>query len=174
MYELLEHHETAEVELYPTDRPGAADKGTPTDILGSTHGGSEIPAVDLTDTELSPHRFSQAKELLSEFSDVFSQNDRDYGRANLITHSIKTENTSPIRKTPYRLPQAYREAGEKQIQEMFEDDLIEPSTSPWYAPVVMARKKMAPCASVQISEVSMPPLLLMLIRSLRWTIQLIN
>ena len=80
---------------------------------GVTHGGSEIPAVDLTDTELSPHQFSQAKELLSEFSDVFSQNDRDYGRANLITHSIKTENTSPIRKTPYRLPQAYREAGEE-------------------------------------------------------------
>ena len=99
---------------------------------------SEISDVDLTDTELTPHQLSQAKELSSEFSDVFSQNDRDYGRTNLITHSIKTEN---IRKTPYRLPQAYREAGEKQIQEMFEDYLIEPSTSPWCAPVVMARKK---------------------------------
>ena len=44
MYEMLEHHKTAGVEVCPTDRPGTADKGTPTDILGGTHGGSEIPS----------------------------------------------------------------------------------------------------------------------------------
>ena len=38
IYELLEHHETAGVEVCQTDRPGAADKGTPTDILGGAHG----------------------------------------------------------------------------------------------------------------------------------------
>ena len=39
MYELLEHHETAGVEVCPTDKPGAADKGTPAGILGDTEGG---------------------------------------------------------------------------------------------------------------------------------------
>ena len=100
-----------------------------------------LPDVDLSKSELTSEQEADVHGLLSEFSDVFSKTRRDYGRTSLLTHSINTEGAAPIKKTPYRLPQSYMAAAEQHVKEMAEDDLIEPSFSPWRAPIVMARKK---------------------------------
>ena len=57
----------------------------------------------------------------------------------LIRHDIKT-NSHPIRQPPQRFPIGLREEGEKQTAEMLEKDVIEPSSSPWAGPVVLAKK----------------------------------
>ena len=46
-----------------------------------------------------------------------------------------------VRLPPYRLPQTYRELVQKEIQEMLEQDVIEPSSSEWAAPIVLVKKK---------------------------------
>ena len=84
-----------------------------------------FPDVDLSKTDLSAEQTSQLRELLAEFSDVFSKKRRDYGRTRSLTHSIKSGGASPIKKTPYRLPQIHMAAAEQQVKEKAEDDLIE-------------------------------------------------
>ena len=47
----------------------------------------------------------------------------------------------PIRQKPRRLPEPVTEAVEKQCRELHMADIIEPSKSPWSAPIVPIRKK---------------------------------
>ena len=49
--------------------------------------------------------------------------------------------TKPIKLHPYRLPLAKRKDAEKEIKAMAEQDLIEPSTSPWSSPAIIVPKK---------------------------------
>ena len=110
-------------------------------VLPGEANNRKLPDIDLSKSELTTEQVGQAQELLSEFRDVFSKDRRDYGRTSLLTHSINTGGAAPIKKTPYRLPQLYLQAAEQHVKEMAADGLIEPSISPWRAPIVMARKK---------------------------------
>lgn len=93
----------------------------------------------MTTADLTAEQTGHVQELLAEFGDVFSKDRKDYGWTQLLAHSINTGGATPIKKTPFRLPQTHM--AEEQIKEMAADDLIEPSCSPWCAPVVMAWKK---------------------------------
>ena len=80
--------------------------------------------------------------LFRQYQDVFSQNDGDVGRTELVEHSIPVEEgTRPIRQPPHRLgPQKEAEA-DRQVQKLLEKGLIEPSSGAWSSPVVLVRKK---------------------------------
>ena len=60
---------------------------------------------------------------------------------NGVEHSIDTGNERPIRLTPRRLPFQKGEEVQREIENMLESDVIEPSTSPWCSPVVLVAKK---------------------------------
>ena len=110
-------------------------------VLPDEANNRKLPDIDLSKSELTTEQVGQAQELISELRDVFSKDRRDYGRTSLLTHSINTGGAAPIKKTPYRLPQLYLQAAEQHVKEMAADGLIEPSISPWRAPIAMARKK---------------------------------
>ena len=59
----------------------------------------------------------------------------------LIQHEIETEDSHPIRLTPYRAPISQRQNIEDHLDKMLHNDVISPSNSPWSAPVVIVRKK---------------------------------
>ena len=80
-------------------------------------------------------------QLLAQFSDVFSAGPHDLGCTDLIKHHIDTGSSKPVRQPPRRLPWAKREDAEKCIQEMQEQGVIEPSSSPWSSPIVLVQKK---------------------------------
>ena len=87
--------------------------------------------------DLTEGQRSQVRNLLHEYSDVFS------GRPNLTnvaTHKIDTGGSSPIRSVPYRIPQRLEQEVNKEIEKMLEMGIIRPSTSPWAAPVVIVPK----------------------------------
>lgn len=90
---------------------------------------------------LTPEQAAALSQQLSEFRTVFAKDDDDLGRTNLIKHSVKTGNAAPIRVPPRRLPFHLRQEIDMQVDDMLKKGVIEPSVSPWAAPVVLVAKK---------------------------------
>ena len=87
---------------------------------------------------LTPTDCKKLGELLSEFSDVF---DDSLGHTNVVTHKIHTEDTAPIKQPRRRLQFAHKDEAQRQVQEMLEKDVIQPSTSVWSSPIILVKKK---------------------------------
>ncbi|GFT10917.1 retrovirus-related Pol polyprotein from transposon 412 [Trichonephila clavipes] len=85
----------------------------------------------LENAELSPEQKSSAERLFQEFEDVFSRNSSDIGHTTVTQHRIDTADHPPIKQHPRRLPFAKQEEVGTLLREMQENDIIEPSSSPW-------------------------------------------
>ncbi|XP_042073272.1 uncharacterized protein LOC121813519 [Haplochromis burtoni] len=79
--------------------------------------------------------------LLDENVDIFAASDKDCRQTSLVQHTIDTSSAQPIRLRPHRLPLSKRQVAEEKIREMAAAGVIEPSNSPWAAPVVLVGKK---------------------------------
>uniref|UniRef100_A0A3Q1J2D2 ribonuclease H n=1 Tax=Anabas testudineus TaxID=64144 RepID=A0A3Q1J2D2_ANATE len=90
---------------------------------------------------LGEQQREQLQQLLAEFVDIFAARDEDCTRTGLVQHHINTGEAQPIRLRPHRLPLSKRQAAAELITAMAANGIIEPSDSPWAAPVVMVRKK---------------------------------
>ena len=88
--------------------------------------------------KLSPRQRQQIRQLLKEHPELVKDKP---GRTSILEHTIPLTSTKPIRQRPYRIPAAYRKEVEKEIEEMLEHGVIEPTTSPWASPMVVVHKK---------------------------------
>ena len=86
----------------------------------------------------SPQQARDLQGILRQFPDVLGP---EPGRTHIVEHCIDTDNAPPIRLPPYRLPHAYRDAVNNELEEMAQVGIIEPSSSPWAAPILPVRKK---------------------------------
>ena len=66
---------------------------------------------------------------------------KKHGRVKGFCHQIRTGDQLPIHQRPYRISPAYGEQVTKELQEMLEEGVIEPSTSEWSSPIVIVKKK---------------------------------
>ena len=89
--------------------------------------------------ELSEKRKFHA--LLLEYGDIFSKDDQDLGRTSITSHKINTGDSKPVRQLPRRLPMSQVDEARKAIETMVKDGIIEQSSSPWMAPIVLVKKK---------------------------------
>ena len=103
---------------------------------------SPTPTLTLPSSppHLTPQQDAELQHLLQEYGDVFSQGDHDLGRTHLLEHEIHTKGP-PIRLPQRRQNPAVRKEEACQIEEMLQNGVIRPSSSPWASPVVMVRKK---------------------------------
>ena len=92
-------------------------------------------------THVSTVQRDQLLQLLLEFSDVFAASSNDLGRIDLIKHQIDTGNAHPIRQQIRRVPPAKREGTQKLLYNMLQNDIIQPSSSPWASPVLLVQKQ---------------------------------
>ncbi len=99
------------------------------------------PKIDLSHTDLNINQIKQVHDLLNEYADVFSTPEQPFGCTDLIMHSIDTGDSSPVKKRAYRTSPQMRTEIDKKINELLDQDLIEPSDSPWASPIIMVRKK---------------------------------
>lgn len=82
---------------------------------------------------------SRILRVLHKFPDVLS---KQCGRTSLTHHRINiAAGHSAIWQPPYRLPYACKDSVEKQLKEMLEEEVIEPSQSDWASPMVLVKKK---------------------------------
>lgn len=86
-------------------------------------------------------QIEQAKSILIKHKHTFSKTKNDLGRATAIKHKINTGTALPIKQQPRRLPFSKRVEADREIQRLLDCGLIEPSKSPWAAPIVLFQKK---------------------------------
>ena len=94
----------------------------------------------LTQSDLLPNQRQTLYNVLQKNSGVFGSSIADLTSTPLVKHYIDTGNAKPIKQRAYRTNYHHRKEIEKQVEEMLQNDIIEPSVSPWASPVVMIRK----------------------------------
>ena len=101
----------------------------------------ELEETPRKPSDLTKTQQQQLNELLYEYSDVIANDKDPPGRTNLITHPIVTDNTLPIKQRPYRLSPVEHDFVAKELDHMLEQEIIQPSQSPWASPIVLVKKK---------------------------------
>ncbi|UYV82242.1 K02A2.6-like [Cordylochernes scorpioides] len=87
--------------------------------------------------ELQPGQQKELATLLATYGNIFAKSSKDYGRTDLTKHRINTGESNPIKQAPHRIPLARRQEVETLVKEMLDQNIIEPSSSPWVSPVVL-------------------------------------
>ena len=79
--------------------------------------------------------------ILRGYTDVFALTSSELGTTSITEHSIDTGDHPPIRQPLRRMPFSLRPQVDKMVQEMLDQGVIQPSSSPWASAVVLVRKK---------------------------------
>ena len=106
-------------------------KWTPQDVIEKIEFGNH----------LKEEQKKELQQLLIDNVEALSDGDTDIGRASITAHRIELYDYTPIRIKPRRLPEPVVNEVESQCRELNLLDIIEPSKSPWSAPIVPIRKK---------------------------------
>ncbi|KAL7871425.1 hypothetical protein SRHO_G00064080 [Serrasalmus rhombeus] len=106
------------------------------DLTCSQEDASAI-SVKVGESSLSHDQKERLHALLGDFQGLFSGR---LGHTSLAEHRIETGDAKPINLPPYRTSPLKKKLIEEQIQIMLEEDIIEPASGPWAAPVVIVPK----------------------------------
>ena len=98
--------------------------------------------IDLSGLENWPEKLQhEAKEMLKRNAKVFSKDDMDMGRTNLVKHHIKLTDPVPFKEAYRRIPPQMYDEVKTHLQEMLDLGAVRPSNSPWASAIVLVRKK---------------------------------
>ena len=101
-----------------------------------------LDLIDLSGLENWPEKLQhEAKEMLKRNAKVFSKDDMDMGRTNLVKHHIKLTDPVPFKEAYRRIPPQMYDEVKTHLQEMLDLGAIRPSNSPWDSAIVLVRKK---------------------------------
>ena len=93
--------------------------------------------VNVSDS-LSAEQREELWNLLQQYRDIFSSRP---GRSNMWTCKVELETDTPVRAKQYPIPHALMDECVSEIKEMLDLGIVEPSSSPYRAPIVLIRKK---------------------------------
>ena len=91
--------------------------------------------------ELTQDQKHVAKDLVENYSDVFSTSEFDVGKTNLMVHEIDTGNKPPFKQQLRRHPKAHLDIIDKHVEEMVKRGVVLPCISPYSSNVCLVRKK---------------------------------
>jgi hypothetical protein len=94
----------------------------------------ECPSIS---SELTTDQIQDIEKLLTKYNTVLSPLP---GKTSTIKYDIELQSTAPVRARYYPEPVHLREVCDGEIKKMLELDLIEPTDSPYSAPIVMVKK----------------------------------
>ena len=91
-------------------------------------------------SNLSTNEKSKLVEIIRKHSNVFARNPKKPSQTSVV-HPIVTGNALPVKSRYYRVPISWEEEINIQVQEMIDNEIIRPSSSPWNSPIILAKKK---------------------------------
>nr|KAG5704039.1 hypothetical protein BaRGS_032128 [Batillaria attramentaria] len=91
------------------------------------------------DPELDADQVAELQKVFESFKDILK--DTPGASKGSVRHEIRVTTDTPIRRKPYPLPFAAREDFIREVKELQDLGIIEPSTSPYCSPVVLVPKK---------------------------------
>src|SRR6218665_2818930 len=125
--------------LYPvevTEKATEPDEGRRVNELSVVEGlMADVP------NEVPTEARERLEHMLKEYVDVFSLTEKDLGRTTVCEHRIDTADSRPVKQPLRRQPFAYGDIIDKQLGQMLQAGVIEPTKSEWAANVVLAKKK---------------------------------
>ncbi len=89
---------------------------------------------------MSSTQKKQIANLLGKYGSIFSRDENDLGRTGIIKHKISVGDSRPIKQPMRRVPVHMQDEVDRQINTMLENDIIQPSASPWASAVVLVKK----------------------------------
>lgn len=107
---------------------------------GAQQGKEKLPEALKLDLDGTPEE-EQLSAVLEEYHEVFSLGKEDRGETDLIELHIDTGDAVPRKYPVRRVLFAVRDEIARNLQEMQDANVIQPSNSPWASPVVLVRKK---------------------------------
>lgn len=103
--------------------------------------GTASSLFNLDNTDLTPPEKTQVADLLEKFKEIFSSEPNDLGRTSKVQHRIKTGDAVPVKQAARRVPGHQKEEIREHLRQMEDNHVIQPSSSPWASPIVLAKKK---------------------------------
>ena len=97
--------------------------------------------ISLNESDLSENEKLRLYEFIAKNRSTFAKDTSELVGSNVHKHKIITGQAPPQHKRPYRVSPQIKQLMDEQIDDMLENDIIEPSSSYWAAPVVMCKKK---------------------------------
>lgn len=111
------------------------------EISDMTLPGTLQPLFDGCTETLNQTQQNQVKSLLLKYKDIFVDESGQVGQTNIVEHTIDIGNAKSVKIPPRRVPLAQRQMVETEIQKMLDQNIIEPSSSPWASPIVLVKKQ---------------------------------
>ena len=109
---------------------------------GNTVSIFNIGIQDLVHTDhLNPEEKQYVIDLTTKNRDVFFLPGDSLPGTDLVTHKIPTKDDIPINARQYKFPHSLKEEINKQVQELLDNGIIQPSNSPYNTPLWIVSKK---------------------------------
>ena len=119
----------------------ATDRADVWNLSSTTEGSRKKCMLELLKfDEVLPAEVNQLKEFLMQHH-FFSLEDSERGETDIITMSINTGDSQPVKQPPRLMPFIARGEVAMQLHDMQQTGVSQPSSSPWSSPFVMVRKK---------------------------------
>jgi len=104
--------------------------------------GYQLPPDVVMGEQLTSDQVKVMADLLLQMGpNLFSSEDRPFGKTNLGYHSVETGDNAPIAQGVRPTAPADRAVVREEVQKMLESGAIRHSKSPWASPIVLVRKK---------------------------------
>ena len=119
-----------------TEECDSQDTGEPIIELMENSKVSDFEKIEIN-PDLDYTKQEQVRNLLIQYKDVITNKP---GRTDVVKHKILLSTDIPVKSKPYPLPFTSKDIVEKEVKDMLELDVIEPSTSPYCSPIVLVKK----------------------------------
>lgn len=97
--------------------------------------------LEVLSRNIPDHAPSDLRKLCEEYSDIFALPGDKHTVNNFYQQSLNLKSNTPIYKKNYRYPHSQKSEIDKQVKEMLQQNIIEPSTSCYNSPIILVPKK---------------------------------
>jgi len=102
---------------------------------------SFLDKVEINKSDLSDEELKRGKDLILDYSDIFSKSDTDVGHTNIVQHRIELLEDKTFKQRYRRIPPSMYDEVKVYLQQLLDMNIIRPSHSPWASNVVLVKKK---------------------------------